>query len=263
MLQLVPLDGAFNTAVHPLQTAEQFRFALPVLPQTAPHDVEAYVPQRGLLPHRLLAFAAVQDVTQLVEEFVPPQVLGPLQILFLVVRLRQSAPHEAYVNRRNVPSPLFAQLWLVVEQDPGEHAPHPDKDVSTAVLELFEHPVYEETLHPPNEQSVQLLQLVVWLARYRLDLSHAIQKFVESFTQNATPGPLPLLVLIKILAFGCSVRIQAGDAVVPLFTAMFELICQFTAFCHAKTAPVSVDPSVPIDVLARVNVSETVIGISR
>jgi hypothetical protein len=167
------------------------------------------------------------------------------------------------VNNEKVPFPLFPHEWLAVVHDPAEHAPHPLNDWASAVLELLLHPVYPETLQPPHAQSEQELHVTDVLATYLFDRSHVIQKFVESFTQNAMPGPLPFRVSMETVAFATSLRTQAGEAVVPSFWATFPLICQSTAFCHARTCPVSVDPSVPTDVFARVNVSETVMGISR
>jgi hypothetical protein len=79
-------------------------------------------------------------------------------------------------------------------------------------------------VQPPQLQSVQLLQVTVELARYLLDRSHAIQKFVESLTQNAIPGPLPLRVWIEISAFATPVFTHAGALVVPSLSAVFELI---------------------------------------
>jgi hypothetical protein len=118
-------------------------------------------------------------------------------------------------------------------------------------------------LQPPHAQSVHELQVTDVLATYLFERSQVIQKFVESFTQNATPGPFPFKVSIETVAFATSFLTQAGDAVVPLTCATFPLICQFVGFCHARTCPVSVDPNVPVEVFARVKVSETVIGISR
>jgi hypothetical protein len=62
---------------------------------------------------------------------------------------------------------------------------------------------------------------------------------------------------------GCARSTHVGDAERESFVAVLVLILQFVTFCHGRTTPVSVDPSVPLVVFALVNVSEIVIGINR
>ena len=70
---------------------------------------------------------------------------------------------------------------------------------------------------------------------------------------------------VKMLAVtdGWETGTHDGDSERESFVAVLVLILQLVAFCHARVNPVSVDPSVPLEAFALVNVSETVIAISR
>jgi hypothetical protein len=96
ILQLVPLAGALRVSVQPLQTAVQFLLERPVLPQLPPHSTEVY-PQI-LVPQDRLVLVTVQLVTQLVVPALTfPHEFVLMQFKFLLVRLTQLPPHEAYV----------------------------------------------------------------------------------------------------------------------------------------------------------------------
>lgn len=81
---------------------------------------------------------------------------------------------------------------------------------------------------------------------------------LASFTQNAGPTPLPLVVLMLTVASATYVLIHVGSFVATAFCAWLVSMFQLVTLCQGRIAPAVVDPRVPAVVLALVNASVTV-----